>query len=96
MNRQEVLTILARLRPELAVLGVTKLGLFGSMARDQAGAGSDVDVLIDLEAADRYHAYLDVRDLLQAQLGRRVDVVTRGALKPLARPQVEAELIDVP
>jgi predicted nucleotidyltransferase len=95
MQRDEALAILTRLRPELARIGVSRLELFGSVARNQATAESDVDVLIDLDAPDRYHAYLDARDCLTAAFGRPVDLVLRGALKPAARPIVEAEAIRV-
>lgn len=96
MRRDEALDLLARMRPALAELGVTQIALFGSVARDEAGPASDVDVLIDLEAADRYHAYLNVRDRLEAAFGRPVDVVMRGALKPRARTAIEAEAVRVP
>lgn len=46
MNRAEALSILNRLRPALQARGVAHAGLFGSIARDEADAGSDVDVVI--------------------------------------------------
>ncbi|MHB8255458.1 MAG: nucleotidyltransferase family protein, partial [Acidiferrobacter sp.] len=47
MNRQRVLELLSRSKPELrARFGVVRLALFGSTARDEATADSDVDVLV--------------------------------------------------
>ena len=45
MKRDEVLAILDAHREELQKLGVKSLSLFGSVARDEAHADSDVDLL---------------------------------------------------
>ncbi len=95
MKRQEALDQLHRELPALTAYGVSAIWLFGSTARDQATDASDVDVLVELAGPDRFHQYLDVRDHLNRVLGRKVDVVMRGALKPWARPSVEAEAIRV-
>lgn len=47
-EREQVHRALRAHAPELRGLGVAHLSLFGSMARGEAGAGSDVDVLIDV------------------------------------------------
>lgn len=44
--KQPVLDYLASLKPELQKEGITKLGLFGSLAKNQATIYSDIDVLI--------------------------------------------------
>lgn len=54
--------------------GVTSLGLFGSVARDQATENSDVDVVIRLSQPDLF-AMVHIKDVLQQALGRRVDLV---------------------
>jgi predicted nucleotidyltransferase len=46
MNREEALEILHRVRPELEARGVVHAGLFGSVARGEAGPRSDVDVVV--------------------------------------------------
>ena len=60
--------------------GATNVRIFGSVVRDEAGAQSDVDVLVDLELGrslfDLGGLLMDLQDIL----GRRVDVVTEGAL----------------
>ena len=51
MNRTQALQALANSKPELARrFGVTRLALFGSTARDKAGTGSDVDIVVSFEA----------------------------------------------
>ena len=68
--------------------GVRSIKVFGSMARDDADASSDVDLLVET-APDTSGFVLgallmDARDLL----GRRVDVVTEKSLHPLMRDRV--------
>jgi predicted nucleotidyltransferase len=48
MRRDEAVRLLAAHRAELEAMGVTSLALFGSVARDEAGPDSDVDVIIDV------------------------------------------------
>jgi predicted nucleotidyltransferase len=91
MNRaQAIATILAH-EAELGAFGVKSLGLFGSFARDEAGPGSDVDILVDFDGITSFDGYMDVKDLLE----RRVDLVTPRALKPSVRSYVERDLIRV-
>ncbi|GIG36119.1 nucleotidyltransferase [Cellulomonas pakistanensis] len=72
--------------------GFARLDVFGSEARDEATDGSDVDVLYDL-APGRHLTWevVDAADDLALILGRPVDLVSRRALHPLLRDQVEAE-----
>lgn len=72
--------------------GSARLDVFGSVARGEAGPGSDVDLLYEL-AQGRSLGW-GIEDLLQdlADLfGRPVDLVSRKALHPLIRDQVLAD-----
>ena len=75
--------------------GVRRLALFGSGARGDLRSTSDVDVLVDLEAGSGAGLFEQVRmaDELAAVFGRRVDLVTRGGLKPRVRAAVEREAV---
>ena len=75
-----------------AARGVTSVALIGSVARREAGPSSDVDilidvdpnVLIDVDPNVRFSLIdlVDVKALLEHNLQRRVDIVTRGGLDP--------------
>ena len=72
--------------------GIARLDVFGSVARGEAGPGSDVDLLYEL-AQGRSLGW-EIEDLSQnlADLfGRPVDLVPRRALHPLIRDQVLAD-----
>lgn len=93
-TRQEVLTSLAAQHERLRKLGVRRLSLFGSAARDQLTADSDLDVLIDL-APRTFDRYMDVTFLLEDSLGHRVDLVLETAIKPRLRAAIARDRIDV-
>ena len=95
MHRDEILRILADHREELERFGVKSLALFGSAARDEAEAGSDLDFLVEFEGRAGFDKYMDLKFFLEDLLGTKVDLVTRKALKPRLRAYVEKEAIDV-
>jgi predicted nucleotidyltransferase len=93
MRRDEALRLLAEHRDELAAMGAGSLSLFGSVARDEAGPDSDVDILIDLSRP------LDLFDLGRIQVrleeifGTRVDLVMTKALRPQFQAGILADAI---
>ena len=95
LSRESVLAILERDREALRTLGVRRLALFGSAARDEASPGSDVDVLVTFERRT-FRGYFGLLKHLEELLGRRVDLVIEEAIKPAIRSRILAEKIDVP
>ena len=75
--------------------GVRSLALFGSVARDEATAASDVDILVEFETPPGFDGYMGLMFRLEDLLGCRVDLVMETALEPCARPVVEQEAIRV-
>jgi predicted nucleotidyltransferase len=60
----------------------SRVRLFGSAARGEDGPGSDVDLLVDFEPGSSLFDLLHLARQLEGVLGRRVDVVSAGGLKP--------------
>ncbi|NOT30704.1 MAG: nucleotidyltransferase family protein [Planctomycetes bacterium] len=96
MKRATALTILRESCPELQQrFGVKSLALFGSVARDESGLGSDVDILVEFEQVPGLSQYMAAKFWLEERLGASVDLVMRDALEDWARPLVDAEAIRV-
>jgi predicted nucleotidyltransferase len=93
MRRAEVVQIIASHAAELRAMGVRSLSIFGSVARDEAGPGSDVDVLVEMNQPVSYFELFDVKERLEAFLGCKVDLLTRGGLRPEIREGVLAEAV---
>jgi hypothetical protein len=74
---------------------VQRLALFGSIARDEAREGSDVDLLVEFDGPASFDRFMDLKFHLEDLLGSRVDLVTTKALGPQLRPAIEKEAIRV-
>lgn len=85
-KRAEILRIAAQ-------HGARNVRVFGSVARGEAGAGSDVDFLVEMEPG---RSLLDIGGLLmdlQDLLGCNVDVVTEKGLRERIRARVLHEAV---
>lgn len=96
MERERTLQLLTQHKPVLGRrFGVSKLALFGSVARGTATPGSDVDVLVAFDGPATSARYFGVQFYLEDLLGRPVDLVTEKALRERLRPFVERDAVDV-
>jgi predicted nucleotidyltransferase len=95
VERDTLLDLLRAHAPDCAHFGVRSLALFGSVARGEARADSDVDVLVDFDGPATFDRYMGLKFYLEDLLGRRVDLVTRRGLRDDLRPAVESEAIRV-
>jgi len=97
MKRRAAIRRLEQHKAAIRARGVRRLYLFGSTARDEGRASSDVDVFIDLERGARFSLFdlMDLRDYLSRKLGARVDVFPRDGLHRVIRADVEREAIRV-
>jgi len=97
-ERERVLRVLRAHEAEIRAQGVTRLRLFGSMARAEAGPGSDVDLIADIDRATRFSLIdlVGLQSYLADLVGRDVDVGTTVAkMRPRMRQRFEAEAIEV-
>ena len=95
MNREAALARLKAVEPALRVRGVSHAALFGSLARGEATAASDIDVLVEIapEARLDVFAYVDIVQLIEDQFPVKVDVSNSAALKPLVRVEAEGDAV---
>jgi uncharacterized protein len=87
-NRDEILCIAAR-------HGASNVRVFGSVARGDATANSDVDVLVDLEPNRSLFDLGAFLEDLKSLLGCRVDVVTEKGLRARIRERVLQEAVQL-
>ncbi len=95
MKRDDVMKILGGHKADLKRFGVKSLRLFGSVARDEAANGSDVDLLVDFRQTPSFSGSMKLRIYLEDLLDATVDLVTETGLKEHARTQVERDAIVV-
>jgi len=74
--------------------GVQKIGVFGSVSRQEDTEESDIDVLIDFFPGQvKYRAFIGLAERLEKLFYRRVDLITVNGLSPYVRPTIEKEVI---
>jgi hypothetical protein len=105
MNRGDIVAQLQINRPRLEALGVRRIYLFGSFAKEAADADSDIDLMVDLDEGPTGRKPLfsafdvgGIQYALTEILGRKVDLVVRSdASKPgrKLRAVAERQLVDV-
>ena len=91
MRRAEALEKLMEHRKELSAFGIKSLAIFGSVARDEAGEDSDVDILVEFTAPATFNGYMDLKFFLEELLGGPVDLVTLRSIRPKIRERIERE-----
>lgn len=96
MNRSDIISVLRAEATRIRELGATSLYLFGSTAREEDRAESDVDLFVDYDP-ERFSfiELIRLRDQLSEVLGRKADLTTRDGLHPALRSDIEAEAIKV-
>lgn len=67
---------------------VSMLGVFGSVARGEATAQSDVDLLVKFSKGKSLLAVVSLERQMSEALGRRVDLLTEGDLSPYLRSRI--------
>lgn len=78
-------------------MGVARIGIFGSVAKEVDGEGSDVDLLVEfLPESHNYRAFNQVCDMLDEILGLDYDIVTPQGLSPYLRRRILEEVVYVP
>jgi predicted nucleotidyltransferase len=89
--------LLSSKRPEILRAaeshGAMNVRVFGSVARGEASAESDVDLLIHLKKGRGFTDPMGFCEDVETVLGRRVDVVTDDGLSPFLRATVLAEAV---
>ena len=92
MNRDDILAILQKFKQDSAEkYGILEIGIFGSMARDEAREDSDVDICIKTKTPNPFmlvHIKEDIEELIH----KRVDIVrVREKMNPFLRERIEKE-----
>ena len=96
MKRDEAIALLTAHKKDLVKqFDVTTLALFGSTARNTAGSGSDLDILVDFDGPATSQRYFGVQFYLEDLFGCPIDLVTEKALRLELRPTIKQEAVYV-
>jgi predicted nucleotidyltransferase len=95
MNSQEAIETLQRSEHALRARGVRRAALFGSLARGENRAGSDIDIMVEIdpEAHITVFDYVGLKEYIAGLFDSPVDVVNRDSLKPYIGTTATADAI---
>jgi uncharacterized protein len=74
---------------------IKEMSIFGSVVRREEGEISDIDILVDFSEPIGFFAFLELEEYLEQLLGRKVDLVSRKALKPRIGERILKEAVSV-
>jgi predicted nucleotidyltransferase len=96
MNKLEnIKSNLSSMKDELGKkFGVSSIGLFGSVTREDFTDKSDIDILVDFSRPIGME-FFTLADLLESRLKRKVDLITRDGIKPRYFEAIKEDLIYV-
>ncbi len=90
----ELLEELRRLLPTIADnYKVDTLGVFGSYVREEENAQSDLDILVTFQQTPSLLKFIELENFLSDQLGVKVDLVMRDALKPTIGQRIMDQVV---
>ena len=96
MRKDEIIKILSNYKNEYAEkYGIQKIGVFGSVARDDIRESSDVDVVVDISDADLF-LLVGIKNELEEKLQKSVDIITyRENMNPFLKKRIDGEAVYV-
>ncbi len=97
MRKSEVIEALRTLRQKLAGEGVAHLAIFGSRARGDASAASDLDLLLDVAPAASFSLLnlIGVEHLVTAETGLSANAFMLRSLDEPFKRSIENDIIEV-
>ena len=96
LNQKQVIALLKEYKQKQAArFGVTKMGVFGSVARGTAMENSDIDIVVEFSKRNLLNR-IGLKMSLETFLGESVDIVSyRENLSPLLKERIKKDVIYV-
>ncbi len=96
MKREDILRRVGRFREQSSEeFGIVRIGVFGSVARDEVNDASDVDIVVELDQPDLL-TIVGIKQELQAALDLPVDVVRyRETMNDFLKQHIDQEAVYV-
>lgn len=93
ISQEKVFQKLDKRSERLNSLGVEEIGVFGFVAREEAGQKSDIDFLVKFKEGEKsYRNHIELKDFLEELFETEVDLATEKSLKNSVRDQVLKEV----
>jgi uncharacterized protein len=91
LNKQEILSRLAENSALLRKFHVRRIGLFGSYSREEQKKSSDIDLLVEFDAAT-FDNFMNLVFAMESLFRKKIDLVMPESLSPYIKPLIEQEV----
>jgi predicted nucleotidyltransferase len=92
-TKTKALSLIEQYQDKIKALGVKRLGLFGSFARDEQDTESDIDFLVEFHQGKKtFDNFMRLSFFLEDLFKRRVELVTAESLSPYIGPHIMDEV----
>ena len=81
--------------PVFKQYGVEYAGVFGSVARGEDNEKSDIDLLVEIKKSIGIYEFIGLQQELEKILGKKVDLVSKGAINKYIKPYIEKDLLKI-
>ena len=94
-SKEYILSEMRQHKKELQNLGIIKIGLFGSYAREEQSEKSDIDILIEFDPEkENFDNYMSAYDMLENIFNNeKIEIVTNNGLSPYIGPKILREVV---
>ena len=93
-TKSEILDSLKKELPHLKEkFNVKSIGLFGSYIRGKQSKKSDIDILVEFKESIGLFGFVELENYLSGKFGKKVDLVTSDAIKPIIKPSIMKEAV---
>lgn len=83
------------LLPYIGEYGIRKIAVFGSYARGEDLAGSDIDILVDMTKQFGIYKFIGLKQRIETAMGKPIDLVESQCLEPLLKDSILSEAITI-
>jgi hypothetical protein len=96
MEKKDIIRILKNYKKEFANrYNILTIGIFGSVARDEAGEESDVDIVVRISEPD-FFILAGIKNDLEDRLNKSVDIVSyKDSMNPFLKMRIDSEAVYV-
>ena len=94
LERDDIISIL-REQMVRSRFGIKSLFLFGSVARNESTAESDLDFIVDFDGVITFDRYMDLKIFLEDLFCKKIDLAIEDSLKPQIRQKILEEAINI-
>ena len=93
MERKEIIRLLKSHKKELERFGVIRIGIFGSFARNEASARSDIDLVVEFEkGSGTFRNFGGLVEYLENLFNRPVDILTPMGIESIRNSEIKESI----